>query len=317
LHLVRQTVADRCFDIVVVGGANTDYTIRGSALPTPKEPVSDGQFIRACGGKGLNQAVAASRLGASVALVAAVGEDERGREIIDCLAREQVAAPFVVRRPAVPTGASVIHVDADGGKQTAAALGTNLFLSGADIDAAVHAIAAARVLVVQLEIPLVAVERAVEIAASHRVPVVLDPAPAQPLPDSLIRGTHIIKPNAAEARVLTGIDVRNRESATAAARALQRRGATHVVVSVDAGTMLLSGARERWYANRRVKTVDTTGAGDAFAGGVAVALVEQRSIEDAVDLGHAAAALATTKPGALSSLPTRRELDEFLRTTYA
>jgi ribokinase len=127
----------------------------------------------------------------------------------------------------------------------------------------------------------------------------------------------VIKPNAAEARMLTGVMVHDRESAAVAARALCTRGVDHVIVSGDTGRIWVSDEGERWYENLEVPTVDTTGAGDAFAGALATAIVEGAAMADAVAFAHAAAAMATTKFGALSSLPSRRELEDFMRSTYA
>jgi len=300
------------YDVVVLGGVNTDYAIRASSLPIPNRPASDGAFFRACGGKGLNQAVAAARLGARVALIARVGADARGREAVACLASEQVATDFVTFDPVLPTGVAVIHVDKEGRKQTAAALGANRQLSTADVDAAAPAIAHAGVLLAQLEIPLACVERAARIATSQAVRVILDPAPAAPLADELTRQLFVVKPNAGEARSITGVHVDNRDSARAAAQELRRRGARHVVVSLDDGTLLLSEDLERWYPNLPVQTIDTTGAGDAFAGVLAVASIEGRSIDMAVEFAHTAAAAATTVVGAFASLPTRGAVEHLL-----
>ncbi|MFL6279899.1 MAG: PfkB family carbohydrate kinase [Vicinamibacterales bacterium] len=303
-------------DVVVIGGLNTDFSVRGRDLPTPDHPVSADEFVTAPGGKGLNQAVAAARLGASVTLVGSIGDDERGRAILRCLEGEHVDTRFVVTGGA-PTGVSIIHVDANGRKQTAAALGANTRLSGTDVETAAAAIAASRVLLVQLEVPLVAVERAMASADAHRVTVVLDPAPPRSLPDSVLARADIIKPNAAEAHTLTGVAARGRESAVIAAHALLTRGARNVIVSTDTGTIWVSDAGERWYGNLPVQTVDTTGAGDAFAGALAAALVEGELMGDAIAFAHAAAAMATTKFGALPSLPRRHEVEHLLRSTYA
>ena len=301
--------------MVVVGGVNTDYAVRAATLPDPDHPVADGEFVQSCGGKGLNQAVAVARLGCRAALVARVGRDARGQDAVACLEHENVASRFVSRDPDLPTGVAVIQVDRDGRKQTAAALGANLRLTPGDIDAAADAIAHARVLLVQLEIPLACVDRSVQIARAHDVMVVLDPAPARPLPDRVIRGLTVIKPNASEARTLTGVEVRDVESARAAAHELRHRGVEHVVVSAGSGTLLLSEAAEHWYDNLPVDTVDTTGAGDAFAGALAVALLEDRPLRAAVGFAHRAAAVATTVAGALPSLPNRSRVDRLVAST--
>jgi ribokinase len=318
------------WDLVVVGGVNTDYTVRTSTLPRPDHPASDGIYVQACGGKGLNQAVAAARLGARVALVARAGADSRGEEIARCLATEGISSDFVSRDPEHSTGAAIIQVDAAGRKQTGAALGANGHLTTQHIEAAASAIEHARVLLVQLEIPLACVEYAVQIAHDHGVTVVLDPAPATNLPDRMLRHIDFIKPNAGEARTLTGVDVRDLTSALAAARRLRNRGARTAIIGIDTGTLLTSEDSEHWYPNLAVHTIDTTGAGDAFAGALVAALIERQPLGAAVAFAHAAAAVATTRLGGLPSLPDRDSIAKlvnrsagagvaapFDRTTYA
>jgi ribokinase len=320
----------QAWDVVVVGGVNTDYLVRGPRLPTPGETVEGDVFQEAAGGKGANQAVAAARLGARVALVARVGDDDRGAVLTDRLATENVDIGRVVLGAAAaveaPTGVALVMVAAGGEKAILTAPGANHRLAPEDVRAAAEAIRAARVVLVTLEAPLDAVGEALRLAADGGARIVLDPAPPAPLPDELLRLVDVIRPDAAEAETLTGIRPRDRATARAAAERLVARGAGAAAVQAgDAGDLLVwrepadgppgggTGAlRERWLPRLPVAGVDATGAGDAFAAGLAVALAEGRPLEAAGALANAAAALATTELGAQAGLPRRAAVEALL-----
>jgi ribokinase len=271
--------------------------------------VQGSEFQEAPGGKGANQAVAASRLGARVALVARVGADARGDAIVERLESESVDVRFVLRNADAPTGVAVIQVDEHGEKQILTSPGANLRLSDGDVLGAAAAIRAARVVLAQLETPLEAVTAAARLAREAGARFVLDPAPPTPLPDELLRLVDVIRPNAGEARVLTGVPVRDGPSARAAARALLERGVGAAVVQAgDAGNLLVWRAGERLFPKIPVKSVDATGAGDAFAAALAVMIAEGRTLDEAGSFASAAAALTTTKLGAQAALPRRDEV---------
>jgi ribokinase len=286
-----------------------DYLARGPRLPAPGDTVQGNEFQEAPGGKGANQAVAASRLGARVALIARVGADARGDAIVERLQSERVDVQFLLRDAGVPTGVAVIQVDERGEKQILTSPGANLRLSADDVLGAAAAIRAARVVLAQLETPLGAVGAAARLGREAGAQFVLDPAPPTPLPDDLLRLVDVIRPNAGEARVLTGVPVRDRPSARMAARALLERGARAVAVQAgDAGNLLVWREGERLLPKIPVKSVDATGAGDAFAAALAVMVAEGRTLEEAGPFASAAAALTTTKLGAQASLPRRDEV---------
>ncbi len=299
----------RQWDVVVVGSVNTDYVAKGERLPQPGETVSGDTFLIEAGGKGANQAVAAARLGGRVALVARVGADDRGDDMLRHLAGESVDTRHVQRDPEAPTGATLIFVDDQGQKTIAAVLGANRRFSVEDVHAARDTIASARVLLTQLEVPLEPVLEATRIAHDAGARVVLDPAPAIPLPDDLLRLLDVIRPNAGEAEKLTGVHVHDRDSARAAALRLLDRGVGAVGVQAGQdGNLLVWRGGERWMPLLPVNSVDATGAGDAFAAALAVALAEGRSLDDAGPFANAAAALATTALGAQGGLPTRDQV---------
>ena len=294
--------------IVVVGGANTDYIARGPRLPAG-DSVEGSEFVEASGGKGLNQAVAAARLGASAELVGRVGNDGRGRAILAYLGREGVEARHVGRDAAAITGAAVIHVDRSGHKQSMAAPGANLRLGARDVRRAGSALRGARVLVTQLEPPLGAIAEAVRMAKAAHVPVVLDAGPARPLPAGLLRGLAIVRANALEAEALTGVHVTGYRSARRAAEALLARGAGAAAVQAgDEGDLIVWRDGECWLPRLDVPAVDSTGAGDAFTAALAVRLAEGCSLAVAGPFASAAAALTTTRLGAAVALPRRDEV---------
>jgi ribokinase len=321
LHTSFMTNAHR-WDVVVVGSANWDFLVRGPSLPTPGGTVRGETFQEAPGGKGANQAVAAARLGGRVAFVGRVGADEYGERIIARLRAERVDTQYVVRDLEGASGVAVIQVGGDGEKQILTAPGANARLSVANVQAARTSIESAAVLLVQLEASLDVVETSARIAHEAGVRVVLDPAPALPLPDSLVRRVHLIRPNAEEAGIVTGVAVHDRATAGEAARVLLRRGVHAAVVQAGPeGDLLVwshDGAeRERWMPRIPVEAIDATGAGDAFAAALAVMVASDRPFEEAGPFASAAAALTTTKLGAQAALPTRDEVDALLRERAA
>ncbi|HEU4566223.1 MAG TPA: PfkB family carbohydrate kinase [Gemmatimonadaceae bacterium] len=307
--VARSDGAPAGWDVVVVGGANTDYVIHGPALPSPGGSVQGDRFLRSPGGKGLNQAVAAARLGARIAMVARLGSDARGDAALDTLRREGVDTGCILRDAEAPTGAAVIQVGAEGRKQTMGFAGANARLTTDDVRAAGGVIRRARVLLVQLETPLACARAAAELAHAAGVLVVLDPAPAAPLPDERLGVAAVVRPNSFEAEVITGVPVRDRASARRAALALLDRGAGAACVQAgEEGDLLVWRAGERWLPRLPVRSVDTTGAGDAFAAAMAVMLAEAKPLTEAAAFGNLAAALATTRLGALPSLPRRSDV---------
>jgi ribokinase len=295
--------------IIVVGSANTDLVIRVPRLPRPGETVTGGEFRIVAGGKGANQAVAASRAGARVAFIACIGRDHFGDAAVAGLRREKINTRYVVRDRRTPSGVALIMVDARGENLISVARGSNDALLPRHVDAALPAIRSARCLLVQLEIPLATVRRAVELAARHHVPVVLNPAPAQPVPLALLRQATFLTPNEHELRALTGLSATSRSGIEAAAAKLRAAGVAHVLVTCGSRGICWCGADGIcWFPAPKVKAIDTVGAGDCFSGAFAVAFAEDRSMSDAIDFAVAAAAISVTRPGAQSSMSSRREI---------
>jgi ribokinase len=302
-------------DVLVIGGANTDFLVRGPSLPAPGASVEGDEFQQANGGKGANQAVAALRLGAKVAFVARVGADERGAAIVAQLSSDGVDVRAIATDASAATGVALVMVDAGGEKQILTAPGANRRLASADIVSAGELIASAKVVLLQLEVPLEAVETAVRLSRAAGAHVVLDPAPPRELSEELLRNVHVIRPNAAEAETLTGIVVSDQASARRAAANLLSRGAGAAVIGAPGGDLLLSAEDELWLPHLPVDVVDATGAGDAFAAALAVCLARGEDLRSAATFANAAAALATTRLGAQAGLPSHAEVIQLLART--
>ncbi|HLI92043.1 MAG TPA: ribokinase [Puia sp.] len=298
--------------IVVVGSSNTDMVVKAERLPGPGETVLGGEFLMAAGGKGANQAVAAARLGADVCLIAKVGQDIFGRQAIDLFSREGIETGSIIVDAGAPSGVALINVDARGENCIVVASGANARLMPADVAAAADKITNAALILMQLEIPLPTVEFVAELARRNNVPVVLNPAPARELTDDLLAKISILVPNQKEAEMLSGVRIADKAAAGKAARALAAKGVAKVIITMGAqGALLLESDIVHWVPSPAVTAVDTTAAGDVFCGALAVAIAEGKPLKEAVEAGCAAAALSVTKMGALTSAPTRAELDRF------
>lgn len=300
--------------ILVLGSSNTDMIIRLDRIPRLGETILGGKFVTAAGGKGANQAVGAARAGGAVTFIARVGQDMFGQQAVAGFAEDGINVDFVFRDAAAPSGVALIFVAKDGENSIAVASGANAKLSSSDVKQARSAFADASVLVMQLETPLATVRAAADLAAKHGLRVILNPAPAQPLPDKLLRRVSILTPNETEAELLTGIKVDSEAAASKATDRLLARGVQTVIVTLGArGAFVASADGRELVPSFKVKAVDTTAAGDIFNGALAVALAEAKPLRDAVRFANAAAALSVTKLGAQPSAPSRKEIEKFLK----
>jgi ribokinase len=299
--------------VCVVGSANVDLVFRAARLPGTGETVAAHRFAEGCGGKGANQAVMAARLGAGVCLVGRVGADSFGRLLLSNLRTNGVDTAFVGIDAERPTGVAAVVVDDEGRNCIVVADGANGGLTPDDVRAAADSVRAARILLCQLETPLETTLEAFRIARAAGVRTLLNPAPAKPLPDELLRLTDLCVPNETEAALLTGIATDTPQAAAAAAQSLRRRGPRAVIVTLgERGCLVDEGGGAEHFAARPVVAVDSTGAGDAFLGALAAALARGISLREALPLAGAAATLSVTRPGAQASFPTLAEINAFL-----
>jgi ribokinase len=293
---------------------NLDLLVPVARLPARGETIlASGPTAKLPGGKGANQAVAAARQGALTAMVGAVGADDDGATLLEATGGAGVDLTHVARLADTPTGLAVITVDAAGDNTIVVAANANGALTPAAVERASATIATARVVLVQLEVPLDAVAAALALARRHGVVTVLNPAPAAALPDEVLAASDYVVPNETEAAALTGIATDSDDGATEAARRLLARGAGSVVVTLGArGALTVDLAETRRIAAFAVTAVDATAAGDAFCGTFAAALACGAAPADALRRASAAGALACTVRGALPSLPDAAAVDALL-----
>jgi ribokinase len=294
--------------IVVFGSINIDLVVRTPRLPAPGETLTGHTFFTAPGGKGANQAVACARLGVPTRMVGRVGDDLFGEQLRASLRSFGVQDDGVLTTPG-PSGVALIAVDDTAENTIVIVPGANGAVSIADIPRLERALDGARALLLQLEVPIETVVAAARAAHTRGVTVILEAAPALPLPDELYALADIITPNEHEATTLTGIAVHDDQGAIAAARALIARGARRVALKLGArGALTADAEGEQFWSPFTVTPVDTVAAGDAFNGGLAVALSEGRSFNEAIRWGLAAGALSVTRHGAQPSMPERNEV---------
>ena len=302
----------RAARVVVIGSSNTDMVVKLGHLPAPGETVLGGAFVTAGGGKGANQAIAARRLGAEVTLIARVGADAFGASALSAFAADGVDTANVTVDPESPSGVALIFVDDAGENMIAVAPGANRRLAETDVERAAPAIKHAHVVVAQLEVPLATVEAGMRLARAAGAITLLNPAPAPELdsPGRLLAHVDIVNPNRTELGRLTHAKISTIAEASAAARGLLARGVRGVVVTLGAdGALVVDASGVEHVPAYRVRTVDATGAGDAFTAGLAVALAEGADLRTAARYANAAAALTTTRLGAQPSMPVRADVD--------
>ncbi len=299
--------------IVVMGSSNTDMIIKVPKIPLPGETVTGGRFSMAAGGKGANQAVAAARAGGRVTFIARVGNDLFGETAIEDFAADGIDVHCVLRDDETPSGTALIFVGEDGENSIGVAPGANARLTRTDVEKFRDVIESADMLVMQLETPMESVDAAAKIAAGKGVRTILNPAPAAPVPGDILARIDLLTPNEHEAKILTGVEVRDEAAAGRAAEVLMGQGVGTVMITLGAqGAFVLSEDFRGMVRGYTVEAVDSTAAGDVFNGALAVALCEGRPLRDAVVFANAAAAISVTRLGAQPSIPRRAEIDAFL-----
>ncbi|HDN2511810.1 MULTISPECIES: ribokinase [Providencia] len=300
--------------LVVLGSINADHILNVKQFPQPGETVRGDSYQVAFGGKGANQAVAAGRSGADITFIACVGDDDIGASIKKQLHLDNIKTECIDAIKEETTGVALIYVNQQGENIIGINAGANAQLTTQRLAQYQQKIIEADAVLMQLESPIETVQMAAEIAKKNNTQVILNPAPAQSLPDSLLTLVDIITPNETEAEHLTGIAVNDDQGAQAAAEVLHQKGISKVMITLGARGVWYSekGVQGKIIAGFRVKAVDTIAAGDTFNGAYVTALLEGKADEDAIIFAHAAAAIAVTRPGAQPSVPWRKEIDQFL-----
>ena len=301
--------------IAVLGSINMDLVIQCEKLPIPGQTITGKSLVQLPGGKGANQAVAAARSGGNVRMIGRVGDDGFGASLRGNLEQESIDCGFVKTVSNCESGLAVIGVEQSGENSIIVIPGANARLTAADVEAASDVIAQSDILLVQLEIPLEAVGAGIAIAKQHGVRTVLDPAPAVSLPNEMLH-VDLICPNESEASVLCGSSAAPHGREREIVEELHSRGPKAVALTLGSqGTMLFDGQQLETIPSIQVDAVDTTAAGDAFAGALAVDWVARGSLTGAIRVGNVAGALAASKLGAQPSLPRRDAIDRLLAGT--
>ncbi|MFC5266903.1 ribokinase [Kribbella qitaiheensis] len=297
------------YDVCVLGSFMKDLVASADRRPLPGETLHGTGFAEFLGGKGVNQAIAAARMGARTAIVGTIGDDRYGEEFLDLLKADGVDTDWVVRHPELGTGVGLPLVLPDGSNSIIIVSRANSAITPADVEAAADLLTSSAVLSVQLELPVEASRAALQLASTAGVTTILTPAPVGPVDPSLASFVDILVPNEVEAAALTGLDCDDESQVPAIAKRLagewDLRGCVITLGSRGAYVLDLVAGIEARVPAHRVATVDTVGAGDAFCGSLAASLAAGATLADAVRLANAAGALSTTVNGAAASAPDR------------
>ena len=296
-------------NIVVIGSTNMDMVVKSSHIPVPGETVLGGAFLMNPGGKGANQAVSVARLGGEVTFISKVGNDVFGKQSTQAFEEEGIDISGVLEDKSAPSGVALITVDDSGENSIVVASGANLNLAPRDVEKYLMKLENIGIILMQLEIPIDTVKFIVNYAYKHGIKVILNPAPSNPLVTELFHMIDIITPNSNEAEMLTGIAVVDIKSAHKAAKHLHQQGVKNVAITLGSkGAVLLNEHGFHEVPATKVDAIDTTAAGDVFNGALAVAVSEGKDLLSAVTFACQAASITTTRMGAQSSIPYRREL---------
>ena len=299
--------------VTVVGSFMYDLVATASRRPKTGETLIGDSFGMFLGGKGANQAIAASRAGASVTMVGRLGNDLFGDQFLEKFSEEGIKTNFVIQDTENGTGVGMPLIDASGDNSIVIIPQANMALTVENIDKAESVIADSDVLVLQCEVPMEANKRAAEIANKNDTLVILNPAPARKIPDTLLSLVDIITPNESEAEILTDMPTETNSQAMEAAHHLLSKGVETVILTLGSrGSLLLTEKMEKRIPAYSVDVIDTTAAGDAFCGALAAILSNGSIIEEAIKIANAAGALAVTKLGAEPSLPTKKDIDQLI-----
>ena len=301
--------------ITVVGSYATGLTMKVERLPSRGETLLGTGYRVDFGGKGSNQAVACARLGAHVSFVARIGKDSFAESALALYREEHIDVTHVQQVAGAPTGVGFIVVEATSGNNCIVIdPGANDLLTGINVTDANDAFNSSAVVLAQLEIPVDAAEAAMTQGRAHAAITILNPAPVRPLPSSVLQFVDILTPNAIEAKVLAGLAPDADVPPEVVARELIHRGVKQVVMTLgERGALIVSESSAVHIPAIQVEAVDTTGAGDAFNAGLAMALACGETLENAVRFAVVTGGLAVRKEGVIPSLPTRAEVIAFYR----
>jgi ribokinase len=301
-------------DIYIIGSSNTDMVIKSNSIPKPGETIIGGDFYSFQGGKGANQAVAASKLGGKVIFICKVGDDSLGNKSIKEYESHGINTEYICVEKDDHTGVALIMVDKEGENLISVASGANSKLKIKDIAFIEKKLKPNDLVLIQLEIPLEVVEFIISLCYRLRIKLILNPAPFQKIDDDYLKCIHTITPNMIEAESLTGIKVFDIDSSRVAAHKLIDKGIKNVFITMgNKGVFYITEDREGHILPKKVKAIDSTAAGDTFNGALAAALSFGMKIYDSVEFANSAASISVTKMGAQDSIPYINELEKKYR----
>lgn len=304
--------------ITVVGSFAVGLTIRTSHMPIFGETLIGSDFDMGPGGKGSNQAVGTARLGADSHFVGVIGDDKLGEIATDLYAKEGVDTKHLWKTTQMATGVGFIILNQAGENGIILDMSANKLMDAAFVDRAETQIARSHVVMAVLEIPVAAAARGLELGKKHGIRTILNPAPATRLDDSVLKHVDYLTPNETELRILMGLSPDDSTPTGELAQQLRQRGVGNLIVTMgENGAMILTGEQTEHIPGARVEVVDTTGAGDAFNAGLAVALAEGKTLLEAVKYANCAGAIACTKLGVIPALGHRAQVDELYAKTFA
>lgn len=299
--------------ILVLGSSNVDFILQVPRFNNPGETLRAESLTTVFGGKGANQAIAAKQLGADVALITRLGDDHYGRAYRRYMIEKGLHPKSIFLDKKVPTGIAFIELNPDGENRIVVAQGSNRCLSTDDLKKCSPLFKKTKIFVAQLEIPFETVTMGLKMAKDSGAFTLLNPSPSRPLSPKILSLTDFLVPNELEAQALSGMKMREDQDLPQIAAKLLKRGVKNVVITLGSKGLYFKNQQEEiWMKAFKVRVVDTTAAGDAFMGGLACALFENRPIREALRFANAAGALATTKLGAQPSLPSRKQIEAFI-----
>ncbi len=304
--------------IIVVGSINVDITAYADRFPRDGETIFGNDLKFGPGGKGSNQATAAARAGGDVCMIARVGKDVLSGVVHEHYANEKMSEKYISVSDSLPTGSAIIEVSAENGQNKIIVLpGSNGELSSKDVIAAEKEFADCDILLTQLETGFEPIYEAIKIAKKYKKTIILNPAPFKEIPDKIISNVDYFTPNETEAEFYSGVIIENEEDIERAAQEIIHRGVKNVIITLGKRGVYYSNGTEHFFVNTKtLKAVDTTGAGDAFNGGLAVALGEKMDIEKALKFANCAGSISVTRYGAATSGAYRHEIAEMMKDFY-
>ena len=298
-------------NICVIGSLNMDLVVNVDTMPKPGQTIIGSNFKEVPGGKGANQAVAMARLNGNVSMIGKVGEDGFGQTLINSLKNDKVDTTYI-RTSKGATGVALITVDKNAQNSIVVSPGANFEVKEDDIDNNIEAIKNSDIVVLQLETPLNTIKYALNKAKELNKYTILNPAPAVKLDDEIIKNVDLLTPNETELEIISGVSIETEEDIQKAAQIMIEKGVKELIVTLGSkGSLYINKEKSMFKKAYKVEAVDTTAAGDSYTGALAVALSQDKGIEDAMDFASKVGALSVLKEGAQSSLPTLEDVKNF------